>query len=249
MPGIRRAIRQETEDIMKTDPLYWLRNLVISGREGDEDDEGNDSDDEGNDSGDDGQEDEDQENDKGDSSDNEDDPEKLKARLAKADEALKKERKLRREAQRDARAKKRTQAASDDAEEVEDKDKAKLQKKVSASEEKVARLAKGFRTKAIDDAIKDEARKQGFIDPTDALLDSVRAEVDYEQNDDDPSDVDIDFESVEDAVKDLASRKKHLIGSGTPGGKSGGKFRKKQGANDDGGPNLTQLQQDYPSLR
>jgi single-stranded DNA-binding protein len=74
--------------------------------------------------------------------------------------------------------------------------------------------------------------------------------VDWEQDSEDPSQVEIDMDSVQEAVEDLADRKKHLIG--TPGEgkpKSGGKFKRKQNSSDDGDASKQVLLENYPSLR
>jgi hypothetical protein len=241
--------------VNSSDPLYWLHNLLITARE-DDDKKDEDQDDEGDDGDDDGEEGEDEGQDSGADSksdkdkdeDDEDDPAKLK-------EALKKERRLRRRFEREARRATKKSTAKDDEGQgddsgADDKEGAKLRKKLDSSEQRSRRLAEGFRKKLIDDAIVAEARKQGFIDPTDALLDDIRDEVDYEQDKDDPSQVEIDTDSVEDAVKDLADRKKHLIGSPEDRkNKSGGKFKGKRGGSDGDKSTEEKLRDEYPSLR
>ena len=236
---------------MQSDPLYWLQNLIITAREGEEDEGDEDQGDEGNDDGDDGEEGEDegQGSDSGSDKDEdeEDDPAKLK-------EALKKERRLRRKAERDARrATKKSAAKADEGDQgdegTDDKEAVKLRTKLERSEQKNRRLAEGFRKREIDAAIVNEARRQGFIDPTDALRDDIRDEVDWEQDKDDPSQVEVDMDSVKEAVEDLADRKKHLIG--TPGDgktKSGGKFRRKQGSQEGEKTDEQVLKERYASL-
>lgn len=215
---------------------YWLQNLVVVGREEDEADENDEGqDDEGDEDG----EDEGDEEAKG-GSDNDGDDQK--AKIDALEKALRDERRLRRKAERDAKRKKRQEDS--DKDKTED---AETQQKLKAAEEKTQRLAEGFLSRAVDTAILEEARKQGFIDPTDALLDDIRKAVDADQDDEDPTDIDIDPSSVKDAVKNLANRKKHLVGKGTPGEPSGGKFRRK-GRSDDQADDQV-LMEHYPSLR
>lgn len=238
----------------------WLKNLTIVGREeGDDpyerdennniveedgekvlkegyelDEQGNpvkvdDPDDEDDDEGDDG-----------------DDPKKLKEKLEAKEKALRQERKLRRQAQREARQAKGKKA--DDDKSGED-DEAK--KQLEAERTKNTRLADRLRKKEIDDAIREAATKLNFIDPTDALIDDVRREIDFDQDKDDPTDIDIDLDSVRDAVKELADRKKHLIGKPGEGNPSGGRFSSRRRKQDDGDNNtkLGTLQSRYPSLQ
>lgn len=236
---------------MHSDPLYWLKNLVIMARE--DDNEGEEDQGDAGDNGDDNSEEsESQEDSSSDSDSSDDEDEGDEEDTAKLKAALKKERLLRRKAERDARRARKGTPKQDedqsDSDEGESKEDARLRRKLDASEQRSRKLAEGFRKKSIDDAILTEARKQGFIDPTDALTDDIRGEVDYEQDKDDPTQVDIDTESVEDAVKDLADRKKHLVGKGSPGTPSGGKFRRKQGSNDDEPTNDKVLKSRYASL-
>lgn len=230
---------------MNTDELLpWLKNLIIVGREEDED--GDDGEDEGDDGGDNGEEGEGEGSNNDDSDDGDDDdendPVKLRAALEAKNKALREERKLRRKAEREARRK--GKQANTDKKAEEDVEAAE---KVKNAEARAEKLAKGFKDKAIEAAIREEARKQGFIDETDALLPSILREVDADQDDEDPTDVDVDLDSVKDAIAELASKKPHLVGKGTPGEPSGGKFRK-QRKKDDGADSKV-LESHYPSLR
>lgn len=218
--------------MLKNELPYWLQGLIIVGREEDED---KDDSEENSEEDQDDEESDDEDKDKGD----EGTPSEREAALQ---EALEKERKLRRQAEREARKAKKTAATKKSTEEADDT-KARLEQ----SETRTARLAKGFLDSKIEAAVLAEARKQGFIDPTDALINDVLKEVDADQDDEDPTDVEVDEESVVDAVKALARKKKHLVGQGTSTVKSGGKFRGK-GGEDKGGSDAA-LQEHYPSLR
>lgn len=214
---------------------YWLQGLTLRFREDDEDNnEGDNSDDDGDEGEDEGEE------EGGDEGGNAD--ETPEAKIAALEESLRNERKLRRKIERDAKRNARKKTT-----ETGKTEEAEAAQKLKVAEERTERLAAGLLRKEIDIAIETQARKLGFIDPTDALLDDIRREVDADQDPEDPTEIDIDMTSVKDAVADLARRKKHLVGKGTPQERSGGKFRKVGGTDD-------QLSQDtlathYPSLR
>jgi hypothetical protein len=216
--------------------LEWLSNTIITGREegDDEGDEGDEGDD-GEDNGEEGE----GEGGEGDTGDGETDYE---ARAKALEESLKRERKLRRTAEREARKAKKTTATKEEKDTSED-----LQKQLLAQEEKTQKLATRLRTSAIDTAILEAARDAGFIDPSDALTDEVRRQVDIDQDDEDPSDIDVDEDTVIEAVKKLAAKKKHLVTPAGGGEPSGGKFRKKGQTQDKASDQV--LQEHYPSLR
>lgn len=234
----------------------WLRGLIFVGREG-EDDDPFQRDDQGEILVEDDEQvlkdgwefDEGGKPVKVDNSDDSDDGDDV----AELKESLRKERQLRRKAEREARksAKKKTQTK-------EDKDLEATRSELEATRVKTEKLARGLANTKVDAAILEEARNAGFIDPTDALLDSVRREVDFDQDDEDPSDIEIDMDSVKDAVKDLADRKKHLISSGdgtqsennnssTSSTRTGNRVKRKQGAGPEG-KTEEELRKLYPNL-
>lgn len=180
--------------------------------------------------------------------DNEDEPktdlEKLQDRADALDKALREERQLRRKAEREARKNKTKKVT--ETKQAEDKE---LQQQLETAKSRTEKLARGFLDSAIEKAVTDEARKQKFIDPTDALIKDVLGNIDADQDDDDPTDIDIDMDSVHDAVKDLADRKKHLVGDGTPGTPSGSRFRKSSREKNSTDAEKQMLEQNYPSLR
>lgn len=206
-----------------TEIPFWLQNTIICGRE---DDDGNEG--EGDEGNEDEEEDEENEEDDTDSGSKDSDKDKkkseveeLKAALAAKEEALKKERKSRRVAERDAR---RAAKAKEDKSEAEDLEATKT--KLQTSETKTEKLAARLLNQERDNAILAEARKLNFIDPSDALTDDIREAIDVDQDDEDPSDIDIDGDSVKRAVKELANKKKHLIAKPNNGEASGGRFKK-----------------------
>jgi hypothetical protein len=225
---------------MDTTLPYWLQNLVIRGREEDDGGSGG-AGGEGDDDDDDGEEEEDEEGKGGSGSEeDQDDPD---ARIAALEEALTNERKLRRKIERESKRKLRQKSTD-----KQNKDDQELQEQLQASTLRTQKLAEGLLRKEIESAVVTEARNQGFIDPTDALVSMVLDEIDAEQDEDDPTDIDIDPTSVVDAVKELARRKKHLVGESKPGEKSGSRFRKKGNQSDDEYDEAA-LQGNYPSLR
>lgn len=227
------------------DKLEWLRSLIIMGRE--DDDDGDDTADDTAD--DDGQDDDDGDADGDDDSedDGEESPEALRKALEASKSALREERLARRKAERDARKRTKKKVADKD-----DKDLQQTQQDLSTERDKTHRLAERLLRTSQDNAILAEARRQGFIDETDALLDSVRSEVDFEQDEEDPSEIELDEDSVKDAVEALAKKKPHLVGKnsdGTSTTQSGKRMGKKRRATDDETISEQKLLQEYPSLR
>lgn len=228
---------------MQTDLPYWLQTLIICGSDGEDDNESSNENDDNNDGE---EEDDDTGNDSGSDKsgkDDDEDDDDGDAEVEALRESLKKERRLRRQAEREAR-----KAAKKKTDDAEDKDLEKTRQALEAEQSRAKRLAAGFLSSKVDEAILEAARNEGFIDPTDALTDDIRKAVDADQDEDDPTDIDIDIDTVKDAVKKLAAKKKHLVGKGTPGERSGGKFRRKQ-SGDDETARMGALQQNYPSLR
>ena len=95
-------------------------------------------------------------------------------------------------------------------------------------------------------AIEDEAKKQKFIDPSDAINGVDRSKLVYDQDDEDPTDIDIDLTSVVAEVKRLAASKPHFITRGTddgePSGSGFGGSKKQKKSSED------QMRELYPSL-
>ena len=130
---------------------------------------------------------------------------------------------------------------NDEANELEET-RTKLQESTSRTE----KLAAGLLSRDLNKAIEDEAKKQNFIDPSDAINGVDRLKLVYDQDDEDPTDIDIDLASVVAEVKRLAARKPHFISRGTddwePSGSGfGGSKRQKKNSED-------QMRELYPSL-
>lgn len=184
-----------------------LQNLVIRGaqddEEGDESEENSDdenSDEEG--------EEEEQEKDKA------EDTTALKS-------ALQKERRARKEADRKLRKLEKLVTEQGDKEKSES-DKAKEQ--ASTAESKAQKLAVQLRDRVIDNAIIKVSGKLKFRDVDDALMLINRDDIDVEQDEDDPTQIELDEGSVETALQALAKKKPHLILADGQGEPSGGKF-------------------------
>lgn len=221
-----------------TEIPIWLQGLTIIGREGDEEnaEEGQE---EGEEEEEEGGEGDDEEQNKG----SEEAPSEAEA-LRKA---LNEERKLRRQAERKARLAEKKQTKE---EKQETEDLQQTQTELQTEREKNAKIAARLLNKERDDAIKEVARKMQFIDPTDALTDEIRKAVEIDQDPDDPSDIEVDMDSVKLAVQKLANAKKHLLGKPNDGEPSASSFnskRKKSGG--DQKTSEAQLHELYPSLR
>lgn len=240
---------------MATELPYWLllESLTVCGREDDDADDSSDDGSEDDDDGDDGDDSSDDSSDDSKKKNKEGDEENVQGLLS----ALKAERTQRRAAEKRAKAaekklnigKKKTQ--DDDGGDDGSKDDSEVQEKLRSEQTKTTRLAERLRLREIDAAIIQAAQEAGFIDPTDAVTDFIRSQVEYDQDEDDPAEIEVDLDTVEDAVKKLARKKKHLVGEVPDKNrqKSGSKFRKKAGDDGDKSSMEKTLQANYPSLR
>lgn len=158
--------------------------------------------------------------------------------------ALEKERKERKRLEKELKAK---QKAEDEA---ADKDKSEAEKAKGRAEKAEAaakKLAEGLLTRDINDAIRKEAEKLKFLDPNDAIELVDRKLIESTQDEDDPSDIEIDLKTVAKVVKDLATRKPHFISKGTEDGqKTGSTFSGKQEGSKKTEEEL--LREAYPAL-
>jgi len=219
-----------TELDCKVEP-WWL-SLKIFGFEGEADDSSDDSDDSGDDSdtSDDSDDSDDtEESDDSDDSDEDDDAPVTQKDIKGLKSALTKERQARRKLERENKRLKKT-ATNGQAEDKKDD-----QPEDKGPSEKEIRLAARLKTQAVNQIIMSKAATMNFVDIDDVLSLINRDEIDVDQNEDDPSEVDVDVDSVVDALKDLAKRKKHLVKSSNGSApKSGGKVGGKGGKNSDG---------------
>lgn len=216
------------------DPNWY--NLIFSGREGDPADDGAGGDAGAGDDGgsDDGGDAGAATDDKG--GDDREDNSGLKS-------ALQKERQARKNLEKELRGLKTAQEERDNADKSE-VERAKAAETKAA--EKVAALATKLLDSSLNTAITKAATAAKFRDPDDALALLNRADITFEQDEDNPADIDIDEKSIERAVKALAAKKPHLILADGDTDPSGGKFnggRKDQKPTDE-----EALKAKYPSL-
>ncbi|MCA1800480.1 MAG: hypothetical protein LC687_05015 [Actinobacteria bacterium] len=123
----------------------------------------------------------------------------------------------------------------------------RTKEELSASSTRAKTLAEGFLKVKLDRAIEKAAAKARFRDTDDALAMVDRSAIVVDQDEENPADIELDTKSVEDAVKKLASSKRHLISSGTEddaatGGQFGGKNKQKKLTTEE------EYQKKYPSL-
>jgi hypothetical protein len=180
-----------------------------SDEEGAEEEDSEDTDDEGSEGGDSGEEDsEDGDEEDGDDEEEEEDPyEGLRSALSKERKLHRVERRNRIKAERELESA-RSQLAAGTNKESEAI--TELQTKLDEERSQTASLAKKFSTQAVNGAIKTAAEKLGFIDPEDALV--VARNIEVDQDDEDPTQVEVDEALVLSEVKALAKKKPHLVG-------------------------------------
>jgi pyruvate/2-oxoglutarate dehydrogenase complex dihydrolipoamide acyltransferase (E2) component len=183
--------------------------------------------------------------------------------LTKVKATLRKERNLRKEAQR--KLKEAGISTSSDSgggsggdkgskQDAQAQREAEEERRKSAEREK--RLATRVATQAVDTVIIRLAPSFGFMDVDDAVRLVNRKDVDVDQDDDDPAIIDVDEDDVKRALRALAKSKPHLLkpkegkkedegggGDGKP--KTGSKFNSKKDKN---ATNLEDLKKRFPAL-
>lgn len=226
---------------------WWLTLAPIVGFEDDDDSSDDDDDDSSDD--DEEEESEEDESDESEESDEEDEDKPVTQKdIKNLKSALQKERKARKIAERDLRkaraaAKKPPPKASDNG----DADKGDKEEEDKGPSEREIRLAARLRDQAVDAVITKVASRMNFVDMEDVLRLVNRSEFDINQDEEDPTDVIIDEDGVEDALKALAKKKKYLVATDGDKPKSGskmsGKGKKSKGADEEA------LRQKYRALR
>jgi len=212
--------------------LPWYMTLEISGNDGEE--EGNDSESEEE------EESESEEEESGDEA--KPDVEGLKS-------ALSKERKGRREAERELRKERRVKQEQQQTKDQEQDEVKRIQAERDTERSKSEKLAERLANVAVDSAIMRYAGDQ-FADMDDVLKLINRTDIDVDQDDEDPSSVNIDEDTVKEAIKSLAKAKPHLLkvtgegGSATGSAFGGGnKSGKKDALSEEA------IMAQYPALR
>lgn len=225
------------------DELWWLDIELIGFEDGDDD-----GDEDTEDSEDEDENSEDEEDNSSDDDDDSEDDDEEKPDVKGLKSALAKERAERRRLQKENKALKRSQpakkAATKPGDNEEEDDSSKPDEEAQRRNE---RLAGKLLTNAVNTEIIKAAGSR-FTDIDDVLALINRNEIDAEQDDDDPSEVIVDRESVKEAIKQLARKKPHLVASEKNNGtQTGSKFggRKKSGNT----MSEEQLKDKYPALR
>ena len=208
---------------------------------------------------------EEEESEEEDESEEEEDDEKAELEEAKTQlkTALRKERKERRAAQKQMKDLQRQldelkptgkggkgsegKGGSDDEKSEED---AENKRKLASAEARSERLAERLARSAVDTTIiqvAGEAKMPKFTDIEDVLKLIDRDDIDLEQDEEDPSAVEVDKDTVRDALQTLAKAKKHLLvsGNGQGGDKTGSKFG---GGNKKRTTSKDALRKKYPAL-
>lgn len=230
-----------------TDPWWLTEGLDLVGFESEddsgeddegEDEENDDTDEEEENSDDEGADDEDEESE-------EDDKEGGKKNIAGLKKALREERLARKKAERELRKlkppKKTPPPPKDDD---EDKD-GESNSDSNKDDARVIALASKLKKSAIDTAILSFG--DGFKSSEELLALVNRSEIDVDQDEEDPSEIDVDLETVEAAVKALAKKSPHLMKGRGTGSKSGSKFGGKNSRNSKASDE--QLKKKYSALR
>lgn len=145
--------------------------------------------------------------------------------------ALKTERELRKKAEKGLkltdREKRRLEKAQSDLKAAEEGEVAAAKKTAEESAGKVKTLAAKLRQTSLEKAITEAARKAKFRDPDDVITQLQRsnfAGIEIDQDDDDPSDIEIDQKSVDKAVKAVATAKPHWLIAAGDNNNSGSSF-------------------------
>lgn len=219
------------------DDFWNLWPRVILGREGDEAE---------NNGGDDGENSDD--DDDADDEDNQNNSDKPTGRTDEDWENLQKalnaERRANKAKDRELR-KVQNQKAAKDQEENDTLEEAKQRE--AAANTKAEKLAAGILKRDIDSKIREIARDMKFIDVEDAVNLVDRTQISADQDTEDPTDIDIDEDTVKAVVKALAVKKPHFLNRGTtdgePTGSAHGGSRRRNKQTDE-----EALREHYPSL-
>lgn len=177
-----------------------------------------------------------------------DDAEALKA-------ALRSERQLRKKAEKGQKLTGRELAklrkAQDDIKAAEEGEVAAAKKKADEAAAKSSKLAAKLRQTSLEKAITEAARKANFRDPDDVITQLHRsnfAGIEIDQDDEDPSDVEVDKASVEKAVKKIATEKPHWLIAAGDDKPSGSSFNGGT-PNNKGGNKAQEYADRFPALR
>lgn len=162
--------------------------------------------------------------------------------------ALRKERSERRRLSKEVKDLAKFRQEREDAEK-DDVTKAKDQ--ATSAEAKAQKLAAKLRDSALDNAIIQLAGGMGFADVDDALRLIDRATVDIDQDEDDPTEVNIDRDTVKSALEALTKAKPHLLKNEekSPPQPTGSRFNGGNKKVNDKDAQDAALREKYPALR
>lgn len=218
-----------------TDPWWLTEGIDIIGFEDDDEESEDEETDEEDDSDEDSEEEDDSENEDDPDEDEDEDEESedddtAKGKRKKDDtaglkSALRKERLARKKAERELRKLKppvKKKAKSKEGEKPDDEEDESKSTPNPEEAAKTARLAVKLRNNAVDTAILSFG--DGFKSTKELLALIDRSEIDVDQDEDDPSEIDVDLETVEEAVKALRKSSPHLLKTTRSTTKSGSKF-------------------------
>jgi hypothetical protein len=198
---------------------WWLLDRIVGFDDGEEnDDESDDSESES--------EEEDEEEESGEEEGKPaDDP------VAGLKRALNAERRQRRQLERENKSLKKVK---DSVEQGEQSEKDAAIARATKAETRSEKLAANLKQTTIDNSIIKFANKLKFRDVDDALALVRRDSIEVDQDEDDPTDIEFDEDTVEAAVKKLAKDKPHLLQVEGEGGETGGKLGGRRDRSKDG---------------
>lgn len=133
--------------------------------------------------------------------------------------ALEKERRLNKRLTRRQNISQQNKSAEEQKEQV---DIETAQNRAREADAKAEKLAAGLLQRDINAAIEKAARDMKFLDPDDAIAGVDRSLIESDQDDEDPTDILVNEETVRAAVKALAAKKPHFIRTGTDDGEPTG---------------------------
>lgn len=158
--------------------------------------------------------------------------------------ALQKERKDRKRLEKEARE---LRKFKEDLEAKDSTEAEKAKKEADTSKATNVKLATKLKDQAVDMAITKAAQKFKFKDPDDALAQVTRLEDWVEQDEDDPSEIELDDKAIEKAVKELSEKKTYLLQAEGETEVTGSKFGGKKTDSDT--MSEEQLREKYSALR
>jgi hypothetical protein len=245
MPRVSRAnkvrYRKEPEMGMETEPWWLTLDAIVGFEDDDSDDDGDDGEEETDDDDESENQSDDSDGDDGDE-DEEDDEDDESKNVTQKDirnlkKALRSERMARKKFERENKRMKAAARKNGNGQKDSDDKKDDEKEEAKGPSEREVRLAARLRDQEIDRVVAKVATRLKFVDPDDAVRLINRRDLDVNQDDEDPTVVDVDEEGVEDILRTIAKKKKYLVGQKVSTTKSGSKMsggkKGNPGASDD----------------